>query len=141
MGQMVKQETEPSGAPGGLAMARINRLLALLKVAEAGLRNLSRGGVASLGVTIATATEELQALQAEARPTELGGLPQVRLERMIEELVTRLRKVQTLLEAARRFYDALLRIHCTERHGYGGLVSVTGARCGIASPHRFEMRG
>ncbi|MGD0581010.1 MAG: hypothetical protein ABSC08_19055 [Bryobacteraceae bacterium] len=139
--QMVDQGAQPSPADDDLAIARLDRLLAHLRVAEAGLKNLSREGMASLGESIASATDELRTFQEEVRSTGSRRLPQERLQSRIKELNTLSRRVQALLEAARSFQTALLRIHHTEQHGYGGLADIPGARNCIAFPHRLEMRG
>jgi hypothetical protein len=138
---MVGHGAQPFLVDADLAVAWLDRLLVHLRVAEAGLQNLSRKGMTSLAEWLDSAMGEVLAFQEEVRSAGSRRLTQERLQSRITEVKTLSRRVQALLDAAKSFHAALFRIHHTEQHGYGGLVDVPGARNSLAIPHRLEMRG
>jgi ABC-type transporter Mla subunit MlaD len=138
---MVGHGAQPSPVDADLVVAWLDRLLAHLRVAEAGLKNLSRESLVALAESLDSAMSEVRAFQAEVRSAGWRRLRQERLQGRIAELKTLSRRVQVLLDAAKSFHAALFRIHHTEQHGYGGLVNVPGARNYVAVPHRLEIRG
>ncbi len=141
MSEKIGQGAQPSPVDGDIVMTLLDRLLVQLRVAEDGLKDLSREGMGSFGVSIDSATDELRACQDKVRSAESKGLPRERLQSRMTAVKTRSRRVQVLLAAAKSFHAALFRIHQTEQHGYGGLVDVPGAGHYIAAPHRLEIRG
>jgi hypothetical protein len=141
MSEKIGQGAQPSPVDGDIVMTLLDRLLVQLRVAEDGLKDLSREGMGSFGVSIDSATDELRACQDKVRSAESKGLPQERLQSRMTAVKTLSRRVQVLLAAAKSFHAALFRIHHTEQHGYGGLVDVPGAGHYIAVPHRLEIRG
>ncbi|MGD0001988.1 MAG: hypothetical protein ABSE21_17960 [Bryobacteraceae bacterium] len=141
MSEKIGQGAQPSPVDGDIVMTLLDRLLVQLRVAEDGLKDLSREGMGSLGVSIDSATDELRAFQDKVRSAESKRLPHERLQSRMTAVKTLSRRVQVLLAAAKGFHAALFRIHHTEQHGYGGLVDVPGARHYVAVPHRLEMRG
>lgn len=141
MSQIVDHGAQPSPVDGDLVMTMLDRLLAQLRAAEAGLKDLSREGMGFLGESTDSATDEIRTFQEKVRSVVSKKLPQERLQSKIKEIKTRSHRVQALADAARSFHGALLRIHHTEQHGYGGLAHVPGARNYVAFPHRLEMRG
>jgi hypothetical protein len=141
MSQMLDQETQPSSFDDEEAIARLDRSLAHLRAAEAGLRNWNRESITFLGEPVAEAAEELRALDGALRSGGPRRLTRGRLQARIMELKQLSRRVQALFGAARSFHAALLRIHQTELHGYGGVVDIPGARNLTTFPHRLEMRG
>lgn len=141
MSDKVGPGAQPSPVEGDLVMTLLDRLLAQLRIAEAGLKDLSREGMGSLGESIDAAADELRAFQDKVRSAESKWPPQERLQGRITELKTLSRRVRVLLDTAKSFHAALFRIHYTEQHGYGGMVDLSGARNCVAVPHRIEMRG